>query len=487
MKKTLLFIMALLLSVGANLQVCAKQTIIYQGEYATGSWAKSLSIDKGAFANMTAGDILFVGWAKDTEGAAAASVDYYQVTIEDGTWSNKLIDLYNGERVFCYVHTLTAAEVSNFKTKGMIVGGHFIKVNFVGFFNASDASEVQYWSSTLSNWTTASANSLVLPSGWGSAALNNDNLKNLEIGDIITIDFTHADGIGEWDARLQITLAPPASAPWVPFIDVPVGLINSISLAVDASNKTDLTTGDIRLNGENVTITNIRTLKGATKSYFLSAQDGTSVANLPTTGTVDIGINRKFDWNTTICLPFDVDDLSVFGHSAKAYEFKEYTAAEGLKFTERSTIKAGVPYYMTFDMTGVDEADKTYTVNFSNVTIDTDSHNPEASGGLTFKGNYAKDFDMTDKFGVACVQHGSNWDWGFYKGGTNSKLNPYSAYIEGTPATARLSVFLDDETTGINTVSNKTESAEFFDLQGRRVAQPSKGLYIVNGKKVVIK
>ena len=28
---------------------------------------------------------------------------------------------------------------------------------------------------------------------------------------------------------------------------------------------------------------------------------------------------------------------------------------------------------------------------------------------------------------------------------------------------------------------------EYFDLQGRKVAQPQKGLYIVNGKKVIIK
>ena len=28
---------------------------------------------------------------------------------------------------------------------------------------------------------------------------------------------------------------------------------------------------------------------------------------------------------------------------------------------------------------------------------------------------------------------------------------------------------------------------DFFDLQGRKVANPTKGLYIVNGKKVVIK
>ncbi len=52
-----------------------------------------------------------------------------------------------------------------------------------------------------------------------------------------------------------------------------------------------------------------------------------------------------------------------------------------------------------------------------------------------------------------------------------------------------LSVSFDDDVTGVNEVrSQKTaENSEFFDLQGRKVAQPTKGLYIVNGKKVVIK
>ena len=31
------------------------------------------------------------------------------------------------------------------------------------------------------------------------------------------------------------------------------------------------------------------------------------------------------------------------------------------------------------------------------------------------------------------------------------------------------------------------KNAVYFDLHGRRVAQPGKGLYIMNGKKVVIK
>ena len=44
------------------------------------------------------------------------------------------------------------------------------------------------------------------------------------------------------------------------------------------------------------------------------------------------------------------------------------------------------------------------------------------------------------------------------------------------------------ETTGINGVEKATvENGQFFNLAGQRVAQPTKGLYIVNGKKVIIK
>ena len=49
----------------------------------------------------------------------------------------------------------------------------------------------------------------------------------------------------------------------------------------------------------------------------------------------------------------------------------------------------------------------------------------------------------------------------------------------------------DNETTDITMVQGEgfmvNGSDNYYDLQGRRVAQPTKGLYIVNGKKVVIK
>ena len=57
-----------------------------------------------------------------------------------------------------------------------------------------------------------------------------------------------------------------------------------------------------------------------------------------------------------------------------------------------------------------------------------------------------------------------------------------------TPAAARSLVFaFDNETTGINGMCSDLQNGDFYNLQGQRVDVPKKGLYIVNGKKVVIK
>lgn len=81
----------------------------------------------------------------------------------------------------------------------------------------------------------------------------------------------------------------------------------------------------------------------------------------------------------------------------------------------------------------------------------------------------------------------------FHKVTAASSIPAGKAYLltSDVPAAAReLSfVFGGDETTGISTMHNSQciMHNEYFDLQGRRVVDPTRGLYIVNGKKVVIK
>ena len=64
-----------------------------------------------------------------------------------------------------------------------------------------------------------------------------------------------------------------------------------------------------------------------------------------------------------------------------------------------------------------------------------------------------------------------------------------STTVDASANNARLSVVFADETEGINAtlVNNENVTGKVYDLQGRCVAHPTKGLYFVNGKKVIVK
>ncbi|MBR6321186.1 MAG: chitobiase/beta-hexosaminidase C-terminal domain-containing protein [Prevotella sp.] len=71
--------------------------------------------------------------------------------------------------------------------------------------------------------------------------------------------------------------------------------------------------------------------------------------------------------------------------------------------------------------------------------------------------------------------------------GNKSVLNGRVVLLLDEAVAARSIFMLDDETTGIASVKVSKSTEQVYDLQGRRVAQPTKGLYIVNGKKMILK
>ena len=91
-----------------------------------------------------------------------------------------------------------------------------------------------------------------------------------------------------------------------------------------------------------------------------------------------------------------------------------------------------------------------------------------------------------------------NWDGsdpssvGFYKA-NNGTLGAHKAYLNLSALGSREFYGFDfDEPTGIEAVESNPETVkenarEYYNLNGQRVMNPSKGLYIVNGKKVIIK
>lgn len=68
-------------------------------------------------------------------------------------------------------------------------------------------------------------------------------------------------------------------------------------------------------------------------------------------------------------------------------------------------------------------------------------------------------------------------------------MNPYRAYmvVEGGADARELDLVIDGVSTGIKNMKVGTDDNVYYDLQGRRVLYPTKGLYIVNGRKVIIK
>ena len=73
---------------------------------------------------------------------------------------------------------------------------------------------------------------------------------------------------------------------------------------------------------------------------------------------------------------------------------------------------------------------------------------------------------------------------GFYDwAGTSLAAN--RAYIPAATAAGVRALLFDNTTTGVNAATLNNASQKVFDLQGRRVQKAQKGLYIVNGKKVV--
>lgn len=133
---------------------------------------------------------------------------------------------------------------------------------------------------------------------------------------------------------------------------------------------------------------------------------------------------------------------------------------------------------------------------FESVIID-NTENPVNFTGGSFVGNYAP-LAINDANRKSIVLLAAGNKLGYAK--TNRTLGAFRAYFDipsvaGAPAISsyELNFGEDDEnTTGIIEVNtnntNLTNKAEgVFDLQGRRVENPAKGLYIVNGKKIVIK
>ena len=109
----------------------------------------------------------------------------------------------------------------------------------------------------------------------------------------------------------------------------------------------------------------------------------------------------------------------------------------------------------------------------------------DATTGNLLKANLTDQTLTSDYYTLAVDGSGNPM---FKKSTGVGTLAAGKAYLDLTGGAPELSVDFGG-TTGINAVNGEEfkVSGEYYNLAGQRVAQPTKGLYIVNGKKVIIK
>ena len=164
----------------------------------------------------------------------------------------------------------------------------------------------------------------------------------------------------------------------------------------------------------------------------------------------------------------------------KLYSVKSVTNTEVELTGELSVIAAEMPYFIYNDNdTEVEVSIIVSSEDADNVDYDSDHF----KGTLVDKTFTDEDMQAADHY----VLTGHNFVW--VKDAGTLAAGKCWIELEKSPANARaLSIVFEDETTGISAVKTAaTIEGNCYDLSGRKVAQPTKGLFIVNGKKVVIK
>ena len=164
------------------------------------------------------------------------------------------------------------------------------------------------------------------------------------------------------------------------------------------------------------------------------------------------------------------------------YSVQNVTNTEVVLTDELSVIAAEMPYFIYND--NDTEVEVSIIVSSSDPdNVDYDSEH--FKGTLVDKTFTDEDMEEYDHY---VLNGGSSFVW--VKDAGVLAAGKCWIQLEKSPANARrLSIVFEGETTGISTVKTDadTKDAAVYDLQGRRVMQPTKGLFIVNGKKVVIK
>ena len=178
-------------------------------------------------------------------------------------------------------------------------------------------------------------------------------------------------------------------------------------------------------------------------------------------------------WNT-FCIPMDLPGL-------EGLELRKFSEVNGnvMHFENRYDIEAGMPYLAKPIEDFVDPV-------LDDVTLSSQSARNVGDNDFEFKATYSPMELETDKTELFLTSSGK---LAYPSSESKATIKGLRAYFKvPAGADARLNIDgIDTSLELVNDVQCSSFNIQYYDLQGRKVSNPAKGIYISNHKKVVIK
>lgn len=284
---------------------------------------------------------------------------------------------------------------------------------------------------------------------------------------------------------------------------IPTGDIEIGTVSFDVAN-------DVPIGEYDVTISNFEFLSGTTRTPVSDVTFKVKVVNAlsvtldetsttPPENAIDVNVIVKLTINanewSTICLPFAMSETQVkaaFGYNVELADFLDYDydgETITVNFEEVTKMKANHPYIIM-----VPSKIENFTVDGVDI-FPKDNPCVEYDNGLTgrhrvvyggFYGTYQAQTEL-EEFALFLSEN-SFW----YSTGL-TKMKAFRAYFyfndilpEPESAESHIIMSVENKTTSIKENLNlKSQSSNIYDLQGRKIIKPTKGLYIKSGKKII--
>ena len=451
-----------------------------------------------------------------TVTGAAPSVNAPTISPASGTYDGNLsVTITKGEGNRKVVYSVSGAKSGNetdaefeeaSKTLNL-TGTGTITVTAIGYDSENNpSSEVRntYTTDVPSGKTSIASDNHTLPYTFNSADDNIEfnqnkfNNENIVIGNYVVLDinvtndntwFCFKRGWGDdyFNQCTSIYSGSTANNCWVNQNDTYWWMKISDQNAINA-----FTGNNVQIKGSKIKDTNSYSAMTVNSfSIYESKVISEAVNNTISSkeNNVVVELTRSFvkdTWNT-VCLPFTLTSAQATQLFGSGYKLAQFTGVSGttMQFTTTDSFVAGVPYLVKPTKT-VSNASPVVLVD---VSITAKTPQTVTYGGYSFVGNFTQKTFSGDECSTSRFVAAGNELMKPENGSTLKSLRCYFTVPAGLTMARSFTVDEEGNTTGVADINRETitNNGDFFNLAGQRVAKPTKGLYIVDGKKVVIK